>query len=78
MRIFKYAKCFDNGNKLTEYRFVSELQFINIHKTEYKHNGIFYSPESTETKRYHLIKDNNELNNLISELETKDYKKIEL
>ncbi len=74
MRIFKY----DNGNKLTEFRFVPELQYITVCKKEYKHNGMFYSHDRTETKRYHLIKDINELNNLITELEKQNYKKIEL
>lgn len=78
MKILKYAKCMDNGNKLTEFRFVPELQYITVCKNEYKHNGMFYTIESTETKQYHLINDNYELDNLISELETKDYKKIEL
>lgn len=78
MRIFKYDKCFDNGNKLTEFRFVPELQYITVYKNEYKHNGIFYANDGIEIKRYHLIQDNNELNNLISELEKQGYKKIEL
>ncbi len=78
MRLFKYVKYFDDYNKLMEFHIVPELQYIKVRKEEYKHNGMFYAPVSTETKHYHFIKDDNELSGLLTELERQGYKKKEI
>ena len=89
MRIFRYLKFFDNGNKLIEYSVKQEYLEIIVTKGEYKHNGAFYSLERTkETKHYHInndrpakkpfcvINDRNEFDNLMKELATQNYKLI--